>query len=307
MTPLPDRILSGVFPIVPTPFDADGRPDEADLRRAVDFIVRAGADGLVFPGVASEFDTLSGDERARLADVVAEAVDGRVPWIVGGSSGDAATSAAIAARGRRLGAAAVMAMNPPGLKDDAAAIEAFYRAVADEGLPVVLQNAPAPVGSGLAVERIAELVDRVPGVRYVKEETMPCGQRISRLLALRPRNLAAVFGGAGGRYVTDELARGASGTMPACELTDVHALLWRLHLAGDAAGVRRVFDRMLPLLNFQAVFRMAMTKEVLRRRGVIASTGVRAAGPRLDDGDMAELSAMLEGMSELLSAVPVRG
>jgi 4-hydroxy-tetrahydrodipicolinate synthase len=63
---------------------------------------------------------------------------------------------------------------------------------------------------------------------------------------------------------------------------------------------------MLPLLNFQAVFRMAMTKEVLRRRGVITATHVRAAGPRLDAGDQRELEAMLDEISDLMP-LPTQG
>jgi 4-hydroxy-tetrahydrodipicolinate synthase len=51
---------------------------------------------------------------------------------------------------------------------------------------------------------------------------------------------------------------------------------------------------MLPLLNFQAVFRMAMTKEVLRRRGILRSTHVRAAGPVPDAQDLVELATMLD-------------
>ena len=76
-----------------------------------------------------------------------------------------------------------------------------------------------------------------------------------------------------------------------------------------AAGVRALYNRMLPLLNFQAVFRMAMTKEVLRRRGVIASTHVRAPGPKLDPGDHRELDAMLAELADILppkAALPGR-
>jgi 4-hydroxy-tetrahydrodipicolinate synthase len=62
---------------------------------------------------------------------------------------------------------------------------------------------------------------------------------------------------------------------------------------------------MLPLLNFQAVFRMAMTKETLRRRGIIAHAGKRAAGPELDAGDQRELSELLAEVAELLQP-PVR-
>jgi 4-hydroxy-tetrahydrodipicolinate synthase len=90
--------------------------------------------------------------------------------------------------------------------------------------------------------------------------------------------------------------------MPACELADLHVAQFRAHRAGDHAEVRRLFERMLPLLNFQAVFRMAMTKEVLRRRGVIEATHVRAAGPALDAGDLRELDQLMAGISDLLPA-----
>lgn len=300
MTPPLTKPLSGVFPIVPTPFEANGAPSERDLARVVDYIVRSGADGIVFPGVASEFDTLQPDERRRLVEVVAKANAGRATFVVGVSSGDAAESVSLVHQARAVGAHAIMAMNPASLRDKPEAIAAYYREVAAVGLPVILQNAPPPLGSALGVETVARLVAEIPGVAYVKEETMPCGQRISGLLAVKPPQLRGVFGGAGGRYITDELARGAVGTMPAAELTELHVQLMAAHRAGDRARVRLLFNRMLPLLNFQAVFRMAMTKEVLRRRGVITATHVRAAGPRLDAGDQRELDEMLAELADLL-------
>ncbi len=293
-------VLSGVFPILATPFDATSAPAVDDLGRLVEFIVTAKPDGLVFPGVASEFETLAGGERRTLVATVDRLVAKRVPLVVGVSAGSAAESVAYAEQARSLGAAAVMAMAPGALKDDAAGLLDYYSRVAAVGVPVILQNAPPPTGCGLSPARVLELVAAIRGIAYVKEETLPCGQRVTALLAAAPPHLAGVFGGAGGRYLTDELARGACGTMPACELIDLHVRQFALHRAGDARGVRVLFDRMLPLLNFQAVFRMAMTKEVLRRRGVIAATHVRAAGPKLDAGDHRELSAMLEEISDLM-------
>ena len=293
--------LEGVYPIVATPFRDDGSPDTGDLARVVDFIVASGADGIVFPGVASEFETLSTDERRALVEAVAKANAGRVPFVVGVSSGDAGTSEMLTDHARTVSAAAVMAMLPPSLKDDPDAQVDYYKRVAAVGVPVILQNAPPPAGCGLAPERTAAIVAAVSGVSYVKEETLPCGQRITKLLELAPKGLAGVFGGAGGRYITDELVRGACGTMPACELTDLHVRQFAMHRAGDSAGVRKLFDRMLPLLNFQAVFRMAMTKEVLKRRGVIRATHVRATGPKMDGGDLRELDAILAGLADLLT------
>jgi 4-hydroxy-tetrahydrodipicolinate synthase len=300
------KSLSGVFPIVPTPFEADGAPSERDLARIVNYIVRSGADGIVFPGVASEFDTLKPDERRRLVEVVAKANAGRATLVIGVSSGDAVESLSLAQQARAVDAHAIMAMNPASLRDKPEAIAAYYRDVAASGLPVILQNAPPPLGSALSMEAVARLVAETPGVAYVKEETMPCGQRITRLLELKPPQLAGVFGGAGGRYITDELARGAVGTMPAAELTELHVRQMAAHRAGDRATVRALFNRMLPLLNFQAVFRMAMTKEVLRRRGVITATFVRAVGPRLDPQDHRELGEMLAELVDLLPPFAAR-
>ena len=289
-------MLSGVFPIVATPFRADAAPDLRDLAAVVEFIVTAGADGVVFPGVASEFETLEPEERRQLVEVVAKAVRKRTAIVIGVSAVTAGDAASYAAQARDVGAAAVMAVAPPAMRDDAGAQVDYYRAIAAQGVPIILQNAPAPAGCGLSPERVAQIVGEVPEVLYVKEETLPCGQRITRLIDLVP-SLKGVFGGAGGRYITDELARGACGTMPACELTDLHVQQFAAHRAGNSAEVRRLYTRMLPLLNFQAVFRMAMTKEVLRRRGVIASTFVRAAGPKMDAGDLRELGALLEEMN----------
>jgi 4-hydroxy-tetrahydrodipicolinate synthase len=294
--------LEGVYPIVATPFRADGAPDLEDLRRLIDFLVGAGVDGVVFPGVASEFDMLGMEERRDLVQATASAVDARVPLVVGVSAADAATAADLALQARSLGAAAVMAMAPPAMRGKAAAQLEYFLSIAEFRVPVILQNAPVPTGCGLAPEACLEIVRAVGGIEYVKEETLPSGQRISSLLAARLPQLKGVFGGAGGRYITDELARGACGTMPACELCDLHVAQFAAHRAGDAVAVRRWFNRMLPLLNFQAVFRMAMTKEVLRRRGIISATHVRAAGPSLDAGDVRELEQLLADIADLLPA-----
>jgi 4-hydroxy-tetrahydrodipicolinate synthase len=95
--------------------------------------------------------------------------------------------------------------------------------------------------------------------------------------------------------------------MPAVELIELHAALFRAHRVGDRAGVRRWFNRMLPLLNMQAVFRWALTKEVLRRRGIIECAIKRSAGPELDAADHAELTELLAELRDVLEPPVVHG
>lgn len=295
-------MASGTLPVLATPFTADGgEVDRESLRRLVDYAVDAGADGLVYPGVASEYNLLTVEERTAALETVTAAARGRLPVIVGASADDPREAASLAAHGRRLGAIMAMVMAPPALGSDRDRLIAFFSRVAEDGgLPIVLQNAPPPVGAGLAVSDVAAVATAVPAIRSVKEETLPSGQRITQLLAQAPSTVRSVIGGAGGRYLVDELLRGAGGTMPACELTEVHAAMVAAHARGDEPLLRELFGRVLPLLNMQAVFRMSMTKATLLRRGLIDSEFVRAPVPALDTRDRSELAVMLDEVRDLL-------
>jgi 4-hydroxy-tetrahydrodipicolinate synthase len=293
--------LRGVLPVLPTIFTASGAIDEAGTHRVVEYILRAGAHGIVFPGLASEYDTLSREERLHMTRLIGEWIGGRVPFVVGASASTLDDALAFAAAGAEAGATAAMILTPKQYADDPKAMQDWYRAIhAGSGIDIMLQNAPPPMGIGLPLGKVAELARAVDGIRYVKEEAPPSGQRITRLTELTGDSLLAVYGGAGGRYVIDELARGAKGTMPACEITELHVAMFERYQRGDEAGARDLFERTLPLLNMQAIFRWRLTKEVLRRRGLIGSTFVRAPGPELDRYDRAELDALLVRLADLL-------
>jgi 4-hydroxy-tetrahydrodipicolinate synthase len=286
--------IEGVFPVLPTPFTPEGPPDRAAFLRLADFAIEAGVDGVVFPGMASEVETMTAAERGELVAALGAHLGGRVPFVVGASHADPAESAARAREGQAAGAVAAMIMAPPKAGQDVAAHVAYYRAVAAAapGIAIMLQNAPAPNGAGLPPESVAAIAAEVPDIRYVKEETLPCGQHVTRILAAA-KTLDGVMGGAGARFVLDELARGACGTMPALELADAHAALWQAWRRGDRAEARRIYTLTLPLLAFQMTFRVRATKEVLKRRGLLTHTDARAAGPKLDAGDVAEIGELL--------------
>jgi 4-hydroxy-tetrahydrodipicolinate synthase len=295
--------LSGIFPVLPTPFDASGAPDEPSLRKLVRYVVASGCDGATYPGVASEVSELSTDERLRLVAVVQDELAGRLPLIVGISSTSADTSATLARDAQARGAAAFMVAAPADRKDTAAQIAFFSDLASRVTVPIMLQNVPPPAGAGLAPDTLTPILEAVPAIAYVKEETLPSGQRLTQVRERAPASLLAVFGGAGGRYVTDELRRGAAGSMPAVELAEVHAKLMTAHRAGEFDRMRAIFARMLPILNVQAVFRWALTKYVLHKRGLIAHPRQRAAGPSFDDFDRADVDAFLGDLADLLLPV----
>ena len=79
----------------------------------------------------------------------------------------------------------------------------------------------------------------------------------------------------------------------------------RLGLAGDFEAAEDIFDAYLPVVRHeqQPGIGLALRKEVLRRRGAIASAALRAPGPRLDAADVAELDVLMGRLERRLGAM----
>jgi 4-hydroxy-tetrahydrodipicolinate synthase len=265
------------------------------MRRVVQFALDCGVDGMVFPGFASEVETLTAEERAELLSIVVEEVRGRVPIVAGAS---ATTVEEVVRHGRQalaFGITRLMIQPPKSIGAGAPAVAAFLTVAADQ-LPdaeIILQNAPAPRGSDLSPEAVLAVVRSVPAVRYVKEETLPAGPAITAILASAPIHLVGVIGGGGARYIMDEYQRGACAAMPALEIADLHLQLDRAYRAGRLADARALYVKSLPLLVLQAVYRMRLTKHVLSRRGVTKNAIVRAPTPELDSQALADIDFCL--------------
>jgi 4-hydroxy-tetrahydrodipicolinate synthase len=287
-------VIRGVYAIPPTPFDATGALDEASLVNVIEFCIRSGAHGIVTPVNASEFTTLLDAERLTLVETAAQAVAGRVPLVVGVTGTSAAHSAVFAEHARGSGASAVIAMPPYPYHPDLVQIVSYYTAVARAAqLPVWVQNHLPPVGTPMGVATLGALLE-IDGVEYIKEECKHAGHLMSEVRNLANGRLKGFMGGRAGRHLLNEFRRGSDGTMPACEVVDLHVELWRRLDDGDAPGARELHEAMLPLLTLEEEYGVAIYKEVLFRRGVIGSTFVRQPGIKtLDAADRAELDDVL--------------
>src|SRR5215212_10949356 len=90
----------GIYTILLTPFHEDRSLDEESLRREVDFVIAAGAHGIVTPVNTSEFFLLADDERRRLAEIVVDQSRGRVPVVIGTAAPATATAVALTGHAR---------------------------------------------------------------------------------------------------------------------------------------------------------------------------------------------------------------
>ncbi|WP_298502576.1 dihydrodipicolinate synthase family protein [uncultured Maribacter sp.] len=294
--------LTGILPVIPTPFNEDMSIDKASIKKVTSFCIESGASALVFPGVASEYDFLSSAERLELLEAIYEVNQGKLPIICGGGKGSAEEIGENILKSEKFGVHAVMVLIPKQFKEDIEGATNFMKTVSEiaPNVDVILQNAPFPIGAGLDPESICEIAKAVKQIKYVKEETLPSGNKITNLIKNAPSHLIGVIGGGGARYVIDEMNRGTVAAMPAAEITDLHVAMWNAHKSGDIALARTIYKDTLPLLIIQAVYRMRLTKYVLTLRGVFKNSVVKAPLPELDAQDKEELKYQLESLSKYL-------
>jgi 4-hydroxy-tetrahydrodipicolinate synthase len=299
-----DARFRGVFAIPPTPFDDAWQVDERSLRRAVEFTVLAGAHGIVAPVNASEGIILTDAERLLVAEILVDQTAGRVPVVIGVSGVSTAASVLYTRHAVSIGADAVIAMPPYVKHAPPSEIVAFYAALAAAagGLPVWIQNNPGPVGTPMSAELMSRILNENTAVRFIKEESEHAPQVISRVRALAGERLSGVMGGMGGRFMLEEYRRGACGTMPASEVADAHVLVWNALERGEPDEARRLHTILLPLLNYEDLYTSAIYKEILVRRGIIASSRSRLPGAaQLDDENQREIDALLRDLAPLLT------
>lgn len=298
----------GIYQILHTPFHDDGSIDWESLERQIVYCLDAGVHGLVIPAMASEFFALSDQERYDLVAAALGCIDERVPVLVGVQAVSEPVARGFAEHAAKHGADGLMAMPPYLRKAGKADLEAYYLALAQYNLPVMIQNAPALSGAMLSATELVGLLQLHDNIAYIKEEASPILQRITQVIEKAGSACQGVFGGANGLYLVDELRRGAVGNMPAGGFVDVQVKVYNLYVAGEQEAAAALHHRLLPLLNYASTYGVTLHKFLLWRRGVLRSPYARdpqrMALDRHDEQALLDYWHLIEG--ETLPAYPLR-
>jgi dihydrodipicolinate synthase/N-acetylneuraminate lyase len=283
----------GVFPVVPTTFTEHGALDLESQKRAVDFMIDAGSDGLCILANFSEQFLLSDEERDILTRTVLEHVAGRVPVIVTTTHFSTDVCLARSQQAERYGAAMVMVMPPyhgATFRVPEAAVEGFYRRLSDGlGIPIMVQDAPA-AGTPLSAPFLARMAREIEQVRYFKIETAGAADKLRELIRLGGNAVEGPWDGEEAITLLADLEAGATGAMTGGGFPDGIQTIVRAHRAGDRDATFAAYQRWLPLINHenrQAGFLAA--KALMKEGGVIACEAPRHPWPHIRPAARAEL------------------
>ena len=169
----------GLVTALVTPMNDEGI-DTVATRRLIERQVEAGVGGVLVAGGTGEHGALSLDERATLTRTVAEALDGRLPFIV--QSGALATGDAVmlSQDAQKIGAAGILLPAPFGEAVNWREKKAFYADVNDSvSLPIMLYNTTS--AGLLSLSQIQELaaLSNVSAVKHSASDATLLGDLVA--------------------------------------------------------------------------------------------------------------------------------
>lgn len=212
----PRGSLGTILTAIVTPFDEQGRVDEASFVALMGHLAEHGSDGFVVCGTTGEAATLTDEEHL---DLIGLAVRERPPGatIVGGTgSNDTRHAIHLTERATELGVDATLIVTPYYNRPSPRGIVRHYEALAKAtDKPIMLYNIPGRTGTNMGPELLARLA-QIEHIESVKQANPDELQQIDglELYAGDDPSFARVLdlGGAGGvsvasHIVGDEMRR----------------------------------------------------------------------------------------------------
>ncbi|WP_088141565.1 dihydrodipicolinate synthase family protein [Achromobacter xylosoxidans] len=275
----------GIFPVVPTPFTESGELDLPSQKRAVDFMIDSGVDGLCILANFSEQFVLSDDEREILTRTILEHVAGRVPVIVTTTHFSTQVCAARSRRAQEQGAAMLMIMPPyhgATIRVSEEQVAGFFQRVSDAvDIPIMIQDAPV-AGTPLSAAALARMAREIEHVAYFKIETAGAASKLRDLIALGGEAVEGPWDGEEAITLLPDLDAGATGSMTGGGFADGLRPIIEAHRAGKRDEAYRLYERWLPLINYENRQGGILTaKALMKAGGVIACDAPRHPWPAM--------------------------
>jgi 4-hydroxy-tetrahydrodipicolinate synthase len=285
--------ITGVIPILATPFSDDESLDLASLTRLIEFCAEIGANGVTLLGVLGESNRLTDSERSAIVRTGVAAAAGRFPVIAGCSHTGTAATVALVEESMALGASAVMiAPSRQPVPNDQVVFD-YYARIARTGAPIVLQDHPASTEVHMSAALILRIAENIPEICVIKAEAVPSPSKIAVLKAGLKREIP-ILTGLGGLYGFFDLERGSEGFNTGFAFPEVLLAMVESIKAGRPEVAWGIYRRYLPLMVFEQQPGLAIRKEILRRRGLLTSGRVRHPGGNIDQGTADQLARLLD-------------
>lgn len=241
--------LRGTGVAIVTPFDNTGKIDHPGLARVVDFVIAGGVEYIVALGTTGETPALSKADRQEVLNAVKNAINGRIPLVLGMGGNDTLELLDHMNSFDMKGVDALLSVTPYYNKPSQAGLYAHYKAISENTtLPIILYNVPSRTACNLSAETTLRLAHDFENIVAIKEASGDLAQ-IMEILSHRPTGFKVYSGD--DLITLPMIALGADGVISVIangfpkEFSD----MTRHALAGDFETARALHYRLLPAMN----------------------------------------------------------
>ena len=296
-----EKSFRGVFKILATPYKEDKSVDYEDLAAEVEFLVRCGMQGLVWPQNSSDLPWLTRDEILEGMTVIAKAAKGTSPTLVLGVQGrNTELMLAFARHAEQLGADAMIAMPPKDAKSLDEYREYYTELCKVTSRPVFIQTSAGAPDIEPTIDLIIELGEKFPNFGYVKEEYGDTLVRMQALAPHRPGAVKRIFGGSRARAWTYEMRLGMDGMMTGGpQYAEVYARIWDLHHENRPDAVRDLYSKLMLITNLENYI-PGLRPYLMKQRGVFKTHVTRRGDYEFDTNAVAEIDYNMEPLKPYL-------
>jgi 4-hydroxy-tetrahydrodipicolinate synthase len=176
-----DFKLRGIIPALVTPFSAEGQVDEDSLREIVRFHLRHKVHAFFPCGTTGMGPAMQLEERKKVAEIVVDEVNHRIPVIIQVGASDPLIGVELARHAEKIGAEAVASLTPFYYHPDETAIIEHYRRLSQStNLPLLVYNIPSNTGINVNAKLLQKLA-KIPNIVGVKDSSRDFSQLVDYL------------------------------------------------------------------------------------------------------------------------------
>jgi 4-hydroxy-tetrahydrodipicolinate synthase len=276
--------LHGIIPACVVTFDADGKFDETQYRRYLQWLLPQGPVALAINADTGEGPHLWPDERERVLRVAVEEA-GDVPVIAGLSAMFTAQAVEEGKRARDAGARGLLVFPIPayqGMPLDPQIPVAYHEAIArGVGMPMVAFQLQPALGGVIFSEDVLRQIAAIDNVVALKEASFDARLYLltRRMIEQLPRRIDLLTGD--DNFVFESFVMGAEGALIGFGTLATAEQVEMVKLTTESRWeeARAIWERILPLeeIVYGSPVRdyRARTKVALKELGVIENTSMR--------------------------------
>ncbi len=177
-----------------TPFKNDTSIDFSALGRVVNHVIKGGVNYIVSMGTTGEASTINKDEKQAIISYVIEAVDKRVPLVIGIGGNNTQEVINLIRETDLEGVDGILSVAPYYNKPSQRGLFQHFKAIADCcPLPVIIYNVPGRTCSNISSDTCLELAHECENIVAIKEASGDMAQ-IMRIIKGKPENFLVISG-----------------------------------------------------------------------------------------------------------------